>query len=480
MPTINSVPSNTRKPGAYFDINTKAAKLGLPVTSDRVLLIGVQLSTATTDPEELVQIFDAGEAHDSFGDGSPLALMVEALLDQNPYISELWCCPLDEAGGGVAASGTLTVSVSSVTTGTLTVYVGGRKVLVAVTEGDTANTIAAAINTALGLDASLPFSAAVAAAVVTVTCKAKGTDGNDWKFATEFTGTGLTVAIVQPAAGAGDPDIQDALDIAEPEEFAVIVSQFNDSTSLNSLKDHLDTVSGPMEQRPGIGVAGATGTVSTNTTLAAAVNSGRIWLPYFRGTRTHPMEIACGAAGALLAEADRARPLNFVELTGVVPPDDPADKLSRTEQESCLQNGVSPLMVGAGNAVQIVRSVTTYVTDSFGSDDDTLLDLQTMRVLDYTRYALITKIRAELGQAKIADTAKTSNTTDPDKIKTLILGELMKLESDLGYVEKVEEHKDRLVVERDATTPTRVNCTIPADIVDGLHVLAATIDLILG
>ncbi|HND34955.1 MAG TPA: phage tail sheath C-terminal domain-containing protein, partial [Myxococcota bacterium] len=143
-------------------------------------------------------------------------------------------------------------------------------------------------------------------------------------------------------------------------------------------------------------------------------------------------------------------------------------------------NGLAPLMVGAAGEVQVVRSVTTYTLDTYGSADDTLLDIQTIRVLDYVRYAVRVKLQQKLGRAKIADLAVTPNTTDPDKIRAMILGVLLQCQNDLGYLERVEEHADRLVVERDGSSPGRVNASIPADIVDGLHVMAATIDLILG
>lgn len=478
--SVSSVPSTTRKPGVYLEINTAAAKAGLPSTPVRALVLGVMIAAGTADALELVQVFDKSTAKTYFGAGSPLAIMIEEFLEQNPYISELWVCPQAEEAAGVAAVGTLSMAVASLTAGTLTVWIGRRSVRVGIAATDTADLVAAAVEAALDENTDLPFTAAVVGPLVTVTCKAKGTAGNSWVLRTEYTGTGLTVTLVQPATGATDPVVTGALDLAVPETWDILVSQYNDAANLALIKAHLTLVSGPMEQRPGVAIWGITGTLGTNTTLASGVNSGRMAGFYLRGTRSHPMEIAATVAAAIAGESDLARPLNFVALPRLLPPDLSSNRLTRTEQESCLNNGLAPLMVGAGNEVQIVRTITNYVVNAFDAADDTLLDLQTIRVLDYTRYAVRTKVQLECGRAKLADTAVTANTTDPDKIRSVILGVLMLEQTSLGYLENVEEHKDRLVVERDDNVPTRVNASIPADIVDGLHVFAGSIDLILG
>ena len=55
---------------------------------------------------------------------------------------------------------------------------------------------------------------------------------------------------------------------------------------------------------------------------------------------------------------------------------------------------------------------------------------------------------------------------------------LTKLE-ELEIVEEVEANKADLIVERDTQDPNRLNGRIPADVVNGLHVFAGRIDLLL-
>jgi len=476
--SVTGVAPTIRKPGTYININTAGAKTGLPVTIDKLLLIGTR-SGGTAVADVPVQVFSPGQAREYFGSGTPLALMAAAALEQNPALSELWCVPQDEAVGAVAAAGTITVAISSLTAGTLYLYVGRHLVRVGIASTDSESDIATNIAAAITADAALPFSATSLLAVVTLTAKCKGTAGNDWVWADDFTGSGLTLTTVQPSSGATDPDVQDALDAVESTQFDLICAEFKDATSLTAIKTHLDTVAGPIEQRPGVSVTGLTGTLSAATTLASARNSGRMAFPYMRGTLTHPMEIGAAFAAAIAAEPDRARPLNNVVLKPVAVPRTRSDLLTRTEQESCLYNGVAPLEEAPGNTVAIVRSVTSYVEDAFGSADDTLLDLQTIRVLDAVRYGVRVKLQQELGQTKLADVAVSANTTDPTKVRGVILGVLYGYES-IGYLERVEDHADLLVVERDPSVPTRLNASIPADIVDGAHVFGAELNLIFG
>lgn len=55
---------------------------------------------------------------------------------------------------------------------------------------------------------------------------------------------------------------------------------------------------------------------------------------------------------------------------------------------------------------------------------------------------------------------------------------LYKLE-ELEIVQNVEQWKSGLIVERDLQDPNRLNAKIPTNVVNGLHVFAGRIDLIL-
>ncbi|WP_431287470.1 phage tail sheath C-terminal domain-containing protein [Roseateles chitinivorans] len=141
------------------------------------------------------------------------------------------------------------------------------------------------------------------------------------------------------------------------------------------------------------------------------------------------------------------------------------------EQETCLANGVTPLEVGPGEVVQIVRAITTYTLDPQAIPDIAWLDLTTIRTMDYVRMSVRNRLSLRFPREKLS--ART-----PDKVRSEILDVMVKLE-ELEIVEAVEDNKAGVIVERDSQDPNRLDARIPTDVVNGLHVLAARLDLLL-
>ena len=137
---------------------------------------------------------------------------------------------------------------------------------------------------------------------------------------------------------------------------------------------------------------------------------------------------------------------------------------------NALYNGVTPLTV-VNNKVQILRAVSTYTKNATGTDDPALLDITTIRTLDYVREAIDTRIALRFPREKLHERT-------PKKVRSEILDVLLKLE-DAEIIEGVMANAHLLVVERDASDPNRLNVQVPADVVNGLHVFAARIDLYL-
>lgn len=473
--TFDTIPT-TRIPGRYVELNTKATARGLPGGGGKVCLIG-QMTSGTATAEELTTVTSVEDAVTLFGRGSMLHRMVLAALTAERRMSVLYALPLADAGSGVAAAGSIAVAISSLTAGTLTLWLGGDVMTLAIAAADTANGIAAAIKALLDDYPDLPVSATVSTNTVTITAKNDGTLGNAIEMETEYSGTGLTLTLTQLTSGATDVDIQDALDAIYTADVDIIVSPYNTSTPLGTLSDHLEGRSNGVEQRGAVGVSASIAGSSTLATLGAAVNDGRIMVVGMEGSTHWPPEVAAAAAAVLAGEEDLARPLNGLALKGIRPPPS-SYRWTRGELTTLLANGIAPLSVSSSEEVTIVRSVSTYVTNGVGAPDDTLLDLQTIRVLDYVRKAIRTRLDLRFSRVKIADVAHTETTTDPKKIRAEILDVLFACE-EIDYLENVDANKDDVVVERNSADPTRVDCHLPADIVNGLHVLAARIDLIL-
>lgn len=472
--SFDNIPASIRKPGKYFEFNTKLAVRTLPVNLQKVALIGQRLAAGSQPANTIVDVFSDVQAAVLFGYGSQLHLMCQAAMNANPYVT-LAAISLDDAGGSVAATDTITVTGPATGPGALTATINGVDVAINFATGDTATAIGAALVAQINLVTSLPVTAANAVGVVTLTVKNKGTQGNLLQrsavvAALSSAATGVTAVAADVTVGATDPDINTALTTLFPLGRHILVSAWNDATSLGKLKTHLDAVSGPLEQRGAIGVYAHTGTMAAATTLAAAINSGRITGALLATAPQLPMQIASAYAGVIASEEDPARPLNTLGLTGILP--NPfANWLGRVEQENCLYNGVTPLEVGPGNVVQIVRAITTYTVDAQAVPDVSLLDLTTIRTLEYVRTACRTRIALRFPREKLSERTGA-------KVRSELLDVLYKLE-ELEIVEKVEANKAGLIVERDSQDVNRLDAKIPCDVVNGLHVFAGRIDLLL-
>ncbi len=466
--SFDQIQSSIRKPGKYFEFNTKLAVRTLPNNLQKLLIIAQRLAVGTVAALVPTQVFSDAQAADYFGNGSQAHLMCRAAIKANAYL-DLTVCALDD-GAGVAATGTVTIANAATSTGTLKLWIGNQKVEISIVTGDAATAVATALKAELDKYPDLPVSAAVNAAVVTLTAKNKGLVAHQIDVTYELTAKGTTATIVALANGTIDPDISTALAKVFPEQYHIIATPYNDSTSLTALRTHLDSVSGPMEQRGGVGVYGYDGALASATTLAGEINSGRMLCAYLRGTRSPAYEIASAYAAVMAYEEDPARPLNTLALTGIHAPAID-QRLSRTEQENTLNNGVAPLEVGPGEKVQIVRAISTYTEDAQGINDVSLLDITTIRTLDYVRKACRERISLRFPREKLS--SKT-----PPKVRSELIDVLKKLE-DLEIVEEVNANLPGLIVERDEQDVNRLNAKIPTDVVNGLHVFAGRIDLLL-
>ena len=473
MPSANiafdNIPASIRKPGKYFEFNTKLAVRTLPGNLQKTLIVGQRLAAGTVLANVAVDVFSDTDAATFFGRGSVAHLMARSALQANNYLA-LTMIALDDAGASVAATGTVTIAGPASAAGIVTLAVGDQTVVVAVAAADTATVIAAALVAQIAKQPDLPVTAAAVAGVITLTAKNKGVLGNGLKVSAVAAAAGVTVAVVAMAAGATDPTIATALATVFAAGHNIIISAWNDQTSLTALRTHLDAVSGPLEQRGAVGIFAHTGTLAASTTLAGLINSGRISGLLVPNGYEASFEVAAAYGAVVASEEDPARPLNTLPLTGILA-NPLANRLGRVEQENALYNGITPSEVGPGEKVQIVRAITTYMLDPQGVPDISMLDLTTIRTLDYVRKACRERISLRFPREKLS--ART-----PDKVRSELLDVLYKLE-ELEIVQNVDLWKGQLIVERDLQDPNRLDAKIPTNVVNGLHVFAGRIDLYL-
>ncbi|HGO7483682.1 TPA: phage tail sheath subtilisin-like domain-containing protein [Neisseria meningitidis] len=469
MPHIDfdTIPGSIRVPGQYIEFNTRNAVQGLPQNPQKVLMVAPMLTAGIQPALEPVQLFSDAEAADLFGQGSLAHLMVRQAFANNPYL-DLTVIGIADHSAGVQATATVTLSGTVTAPGVVEITIGGKQVSTAVNTGETAATVADRLKTAITA-ADVTVTASGSGAAVTLTAKHKGEIGNESGLTVSTGNTGLTYQANAFTGGAKNADIATALSKVAGKHYHIICSPFSDDANAKALSNHITNVSNAIEQRGCIGVFGMSATLSTATTATGKINDGRITCAWYKGAVEPNGIIAAGYAAVLAFEEDPAKPLNTLEIKGLaVTPD--AQWPLFAECNNALYNGLTPLTV-VNNRVQIMRAVSTYTKSANNTDDPALLDITTIRTLDYVRRSVKERIALRFPRDKLSDRLLP-------KVKSEILDVLIKLDQ-AEIIENAEANKGKLVVARAQNDPNRVNAIIPADVVNGLHVFAGRIDLIL-
>lgn len=472
MSDTDTLATTTRVPGTYTHYDFTSGSRTLAADEQYVVILAQRLHTGTVPALTPTDVFSGEEAAVYFGRGSQAHLMAAAAITANSNI-QLAVCAIDDDKAGVAATGSLTLTGPATSSGQIRLRVGNTTVSSAVKSGDSATAMLAGLHDALGSLADLPVKVKMDSVGDSTTgliliAKHAGACGNEIGLTLTITASGVTGVLKSMSGGQGDPDIAEALSVIYSAGHTVVVVPYSTQDALSALGTHLENVSGPTEQRSAVGVAGWNGTLAAGTTLTGYVNEKRITTGWHNGSRLPNGELAAVYAATIVSEDDPSQPLDFVALTGL----DVTDQASwpmRTEEEKALHNGLTPFRV-QGSQVQIVRAITTYIKTSEGVADDTLLDLTTIRTLDYVR----TTWRTRMSQRGMVGGKLTDRRLQQVRSETLDV--LYALEA-LEMVENVDTYKAQVTVTRNSRDRTRADVAIPAPVVRGLHILDATIYL---
>lgn len=466
--SFEKIGSSNRKPSVLAEFNTRMATRGLPGNRQTTLIIGQKTAAGSLAALTLTNVFSDDEAAQLCGYGSQIHRMVLKTLKANKY-SNISIMPLVDAAGA-AANWPVTVAGVPTASGVFSLALNDDIIEIATATTDTPTTIAAAIVTAITSRPELAFSAANEAGVATITAKNKGTVANAFKVTVAGTTPGITLAVGAIVPGTIDPDITPALTAAFIGGHDQVVIAYKDAPNVVALRNHIDAVGSPEEKRWALGFVASNGSLATATALSASIGHGFINNPWCRNTTTPTMEIAASYAAVIAANEDPALGYDNAEVKGIAVPL-VIDRTSRTEEESALYNGVTPLNVGPGERVQIVRAISTYTVNSAAVPDVAWLDITTPRTMKYVAKVFIEdRARTYLG-GKITD-RRIQSMHDRGVV-------LLKMLEDLEIIEAVDDNLDDYIVERDLQDVSRVNERIPVDVVNNLHIIAERFDLLL-
>lgn len=479
--TFNDIPGRVRVPGVYLEVDNSEATANPSTVAQRVLVIGTRLASGTAAANTLQRIVSNAQADAAFGRGSQLAQMVSAFRKANTE-TPLYAIALNEPAGGVAATGTITVTGPATAAGTLTLYVAGMRLQIGVDLGDVAATIATAIAGAINANADLPVTAAAAAAVVTLTARHKGVVGNGIDLRDSYqlgearpAGVGLTYALT--SGGTGTPDIAALIAALPDQQYTTFCLGHSDTNTLAAVQAELASRWDGLRMIEGHAIAVAIGTQAELTTLGESFNDEHITLMGVSRAPDPTWVWAATIAAVDATEADPARPRQTLALPGLRAPAEAA-RFNWEERNTLLYSGISTFEVDSVGTVRIERLITLYREDATGEQDESYLDLETMRTLIYIRYYYRTNVAARYPRHKLADDGAVYDTDQAVVTPSEFQGYLLSLYAQLVSAVICEDYdafKASLVVERDTADRNRLNTLMQPNLVNQARVFATKI-----
>lgn len=406
--SFDNIPANLRLPGTYIEFSNRLAGGSDP--SFKVLMLGQRLAAGTVAQNTPTRITNDADSETFFGRGSMLAEMLKAGRAVNPWM-DTWAIALDDNAAGAFASGTVTASGTPSESGTLNLYIAGKRVQVAITISMTPTQAASAIAAAVNADTTLPVTASSALGVVTLTARHKGEAGNGLdvrlNYYDEKTPAGLIIAIVAMAGGSGNPDIAAAIAAMGAEWWNWIVMPYTDATNLTALETDLNARWGPMQQKGGRAFTSFRGTPTASTNFGNGRNNPHVSC-IGSGLAAEPPYL-WAAVNAMAATAhltiDPARQLTTVELTGLKPPAKSA-QWTDIERNLALFDGISTYTVTADGRCLIEKQITMYQVNAANIADTSYLAINTPETLERMRFERRARISQKFPRHKLAGTTE--------------------------------------------------------------------------
>jgi len=171
---------------------------------------------------------------------------------------------------------------------------------------------------------------------------------------------------------------------------------------------------------------------------------------------------------------DPARPLQTLELTGVLPA--PLhERFNRPELNTLAGSGIATQETDVNAVPMILRETTTYQLNLYGQGDDAYELVTTLATLARLLRNQKQAITSTFPRHKLADDGTRYGPGQAIVTPSLIKAELVaEYRQDMfnGLVENIAAFKDNLLVERDPNNPNRVNVLYPPDLINQLRVFA--------
>lgn len=480
MVAFSTIPENLRTPLFFVELDNSMANTAS--AAQRTLLIGQMLADASISSDIPLQVSSAEEVAGLCGRGSQLHLMMQAYL-KNDSSGRISILPLADPGEPtsssplpemITATGGLRITAVPETTGILSLYIGGVRVQVTLRAGLTLVQIAADIVQAINRTASLPVTAIQSAGSgeIQLTARNAGAAGNSIHLGINLVGLpagevlppGLGITLTPFSGGIGAPSLEEGLANLGDTAFDFIVCPYNDSVSLDCLKAFLSDSDGRWswsQQLYGHVFCWAGGSYGELTARGELRNNQHESLVGMAGSPTPDFIWAAAITGAVAASLRNTpmRPLQTLTVSGVMAPAE-AERFTLTERNNLLHSGISTLNVDDDGTVHIENLITTYQTNSYGAEDDSYLQIETLFLLMYINRYLKSQITSKFARMALVKDGTRFATGLAIVTPAVIRAELIAEYSDLvfnGYAQDSAGFAAGLIVEQNRTNPNRID-----------------------
>jgi phage tail sheath gpL-like len=477
---FNEIPLDLRTPGVFAEFDSSRAVQGVSFAPHDALLIGQMLSTGSATEGVPVMVRSKSEAIALFGATSQLAQMAAAFKAQDP-LTPLWAIPLDDASG-TQATGSIDYTGTATEAGSIAHYIGGRRIVVPVSVGDTAADIETEALAQHALQLDLPVTVAASAGTgVDYTAVHDGTIGNQIGLGVclqpgERVPAGLTAVVTAMSGGATDPDYATAVTAMSEDQYSTVACGAADNTNLGLVNTEMTSRWSALRSIEGVAFAARYGDQATMSTAGNAFNQQCFCFPVssLNGLTPLPWEVAASTA-ALSARTAQIRPQSAMvgmALVNAYAPPRGASRYNQSERQTLLTDGCSTFKASSDGRMVIERLITTYQTNSLGFADTAYLDLYLVRVLAALRYSLRARVAQKFAGFSLAEDGNEVSGQDiltPAILRSELLVLFVEWQQ-LGWVTNYAQFESELLVEIDGSDPNRINVILPPDIINAFLV----------
>lgn len=450
----------------------------------KTAIIGQKTSAGSATANTLVQVTSAERATALFGVGSQLAIMCHAYLKNDPT-GNLWAGVLAD-NGTTKATGTIQVTAAATGDGTIKLRVFGKRIAVGVSAGDSANTIAAAIEAELDLHTYLPTVASVSTDTVTLTAKNAGVAGNTGRIEVnpdpgDVLPAGVALTLTQVSGGSTDPAVTTLVTAMAAADIRNIIVHRTDDTIMDAIDAEMVSRWDATRAKRSHAFSCLVDSVSDLTTWSGSRNSPHQTTFGLDFPPCPEWEIAAAVGGAIVRSlrSHVAVPLADLALLDsrgeAMPGPALSSRFSSTENNTLGIAGVASLYTDQYGQLRTQACVTHYKTDGSGVADTTLRWTNTLYQVMYLIDDLETATRQYCAGKILMDDASVvevgTPAVDPRLIKSHLVGRYRAHER-AGIVEDTAGFAAAVVVERNATDANRVDILYPPDLANQLNVLA--------